>query len=105
MCLSFVGNWFVNIAVFGYIADCLRNHTAEAFVCINLAGLYLFGELESISVDTDPVFSCEFCHSRLVPFRRAAQDLFDNGSNSTRRLGANDSGLCVWKGDQKLDGP
>ena len=62
MCFSFVGNWFVNIAVFGYIPDCLRNQS----ICLhNLAGLYFFGELESISVDTDPVFSCEFFHCQI----------------------------------------
>ena len=60
MCFTFVGTWFVYIAVFGYITDCLRNHTAEAFVCINLAGLYFFGKLELVGGNADPVCSCEF---------------------------------------------
>lgn len=43
MCFGFVGFGFLNIAIFGYITDCFSKHTAEAFVCINLTSLYVFG--------------------------------------------------------------
>lgn len=43
MCFCFTGFGYLNIAVFGYVADCFRKHTAEAFTCVNLTTLYLFG--------------------------------------------------------------
>jgi hypothetical protein len=34
---------FLNIAVYGYITDCLRDHAPEAFASINLRNIYSFG--------------------------------------------------------------
>jgi len=38
---------FLNIAVYGYITDCLRDHAPEAFASINLRNIYSFGTSSS----------------------------------------------------------
>ena len=40
---------FLNIAVYGYITDCLRDHAPEAFASINLRNIYSFGTLPRMS--------------------------------------------------------
>jgi hypothetical protein len=42
-CLIILGLSFLNIAIFGYLTDCLRDHAPEAFASINLRNLYSFG--------------------------------------------------------------
>jgi hypothetical protein len=37
------GLTFLNIAVYGYIRDCLRDHGPEVFASINLRNIYSFG--------------------------------------------------------------
>jgi hypothetical protein len=37
------GLQFVNISTYGYISDCLRDHTAEAFASLTITKLYEFG--------------------------------------------------------------
>jgi hypothetical protein len=37
------GLQFVNVSTYGYISDCLRDHTAEAFASLTITKLYEFG--------------------------------------------------------------
>ena len=51
ICMLFFGLSFLNIAVYGYLGDCLRNHAPEAFASINVRNCYLFGICDYCDAD------------------------------------------------------
>ena len=42
-CILLFGLSFLNIATYGYVTDCLRDHAPEALTTLNLGGVYEFG--------------------------------------------------------------
>jgi hypothetical protein len=44
-CILIYGLSFLNIATYGYVTDCFRDHAPEALTSLNIGGAYEFGML------------------------------------------------------------
>jgi hypothetical protein len=98
--LIFFGLQFVNISTYGYISDCLRDHTAEAFASLTITSLYEFG-LDAIPYSAHR--RNELRYNQLASKPRTAAGIHYHGNDARRSHAFGNSCIHLREAVAELD--